>query len=258
MVKWDTTKNNCKSKLHPKYPTLLSDNTVTVLKDKVRSAGTREWYSLRKEGLVSAIIIHDSAVTVAMLFKRLLREKRTICFDSQASNGSVCPISFIPVCDMDMNNSFVHDSVVFSREDIVRYVKLSVDFLNPITRNLMHSHDIERLGNEEVCIAYKNRVRLRRIKVESIRQYAFLETELNDILIDLIRQYFHRDTDYFYLSLTAFHETWARMKQIDKTRTVCLLKSLKQSADRFRGKPREWANNLLVQYISFSTFKTSS
>lgn len=238
-----------KSKMHPKYRKFFAENTVTVLREKARSTGTTKWYSLRKGNLVSAIVIHDSAVAVTNVFREIVNRKRKLVVDSKKKDGSKCPISLTPISELKPDDVFVHDGVVFSADAILDYVETSVDFLNPITRTAMHLHDIERLGCESALDKYRNRHSLRTKKVLSIRQFAFLELELDNILTSLILQYYFQDTPFYEQSLRAFRKTWQEMKETDQSRTVCVLKCLEQSADRFLGQPRLWGRAFVAKYL---------
>lgn len=135
-----------KSKIHPKYRKLFSDNTVSVLRQRAKSAGTKKWYSLRKGNLASAIIIHDSAVVVTKFFHKIVDAKRLAVYQTASRTGSTCPISLVLISELHPDDVFVHGNIVFSKESLLDYVRVSVDFLNPITRTMMHLHDIERLG----------------------------------------------------------------------------------------------------------------
>lgn len=238
-----------KSKLHPNYKKVVSDNTVSALRQRARSVGTKKWYALRKASLASAIIIHDSAITVTKLFHENVNKKRLQLLESHVLAGSQCPISLTLVSELHEDDVFIHENIVFSREAILEYIKTSVDFLNPITRTTMHFHDIDRLGCQHALDKYRDRVTLRHRKVNSIRQFSFLETELENILISLVQQYYYKDTQVFYDTMRAFHDTWAEMKATDRNRTVCVLKSMVQSVYRFHGRPRIWGRTLVSKYL---------
>jgi len=249
MKNWRT-----KSKMHPTYRKVFLENTVLVLRQKARSAGTKRWYCLRKGNLVSALVIHDSAIKVTSLFRENVKRKRDLVYESQKLNGSTCPISLTPISDLASNDIFIHGGVVFSRNSILDYVSVSVDFLNPITRTMMHVHDIKRLRCQQALDNYYNRISLRIMKINFIRQFSFLEIELENILMSLIQQFYLQDTDCFSDTLVAFKETWKEMKTTDRTRTICVLKSLEQSADRFRGRPRIWGRCLVAKYLKKTFF----
>lgn len=245
-----TMKNwRSKSRMHPTYRKIFSENTVLVLRQKARSAGTKSWYCLRKGNLVSALVIHDSAIKVTRMFRENVSKKRISIYESQKMNGSTCPISLTPISDLEPDDIFVHGGVVFSRNAILDYVSVSADFLNPITRTMMHVHDIKRLRCPHALEKYFNRSNLRMRKIISIRQFSFLEIELDDVLLSLIQQYYLQDTPFFEETLVAFNKTWRELKNSDRNRTVCVLKSLEQSADRFRGKPRLWGRDLVAKYL---------
>lgn len=250
--KWKSNSSGEKplrSKMHPKYRKVFSENTVLVLRQKARSAGTKGWYSLRKGHLASAIIIHEAALTITGLFHRIVDAKRAEVYGSHVRNASSCPISLTPVAELNKDDIFVHGGIVFSKESLLDYMEASVDFRNPVTRNMMHLYDIKRLGCPYVLDKYKNRERLRIIKVNSIRQFSFLETELEDVLFTLMHHYHSNDHEFFADNLRAFQQTWREMKVTDRHRTICVLRSLKHRVKRYRGRPTVWANNMLNRFI---------
>lgn len=238
-----------KSKMHPKYRKVFSENTVKVLRRKARSAGAKKWYSLRKGNLVGAIVVHDSAVTVTNVFREMMDKKRDRVIQAHVLNGSTCPISLTPVSELTSDDIFVHGGAVFSRGAILDYLEATADFRNPITRNMMHLHDVERLRCKDALDKYFNRSSLRFKKISSIRQFAFLETELEHLLMSLVQQYYVQDTPFFENALVAFKQTWKAMKFTDRNRTTCVLNSLKQTANRFQGKPRLWGLALVANYL---------
>lgn len=238
-----------KSKMHPKYRKFFSENTVMTLRIQARSAGEKKWYSLRKGPLASALVIHHSAMMVTNMFREIVNKKRQETLRSHEKNGSSCPISLTPILDLEKHDVFIHGRVVFSRTAILDYVKASADFLNPITRTMMHLHDIKRLRCQHALVKYNNRKYLRIVEVNSIRQFSFLETEIENILMGLVHHFYCQDTLFFEDSYVAFKETWKHMKVVDRTRTVCVLKSLENSMDRFRGKPRLWGRSLVAKYL---------
>ena len=244
-----------KSKMHPKYTKVFSENTVSVLRQKARSAGTKGWYSLRKGNLASAVIIHDAAVTVTNFFRRVVDAKRLGVYESHARNNATCPISLTLVTDLENDDVFVHAGIVFSKQSLLDFMLATVDFRNPVTRTMMHLYDIERLGCPHVLDKYKDRERLRCVKVISIRQFSFLETELENILTSLLQHYYCGDDDFFATTLRAFQQTWREMKRTDRNRTICVLRSLEHNVkfSHYNGRPRAWANNLVTKYLDRTT-----
>jgi len=178
-----------------------------------------------------------------------MARKRAVVLDSSQKDGSKCPISLTPISGLNSDDVFIHDGVVFSRDAILDYVEASVDFLNPITRKSFQFHDIQRLRCQGALDKYRNRVSLRIEKINSIRQFAFLEIELDNIFTSLIQQYYFKDTPFYDHSLVAFRRTWKEMKATDHSRTVCVMKCLEQSADRFNGRPRLWGRSLVARYL---------
>lgn len=236
-----------KSKMHPGYFSLYSRNTVPVFRKKVRDIGNRKWYSLRKSNLACVVMIHECAMTISRFFRRIVASKRRKLVESKKKDGSRCPITLTPVSEI--NSVFVHDGIVFSKKELVEYMEVTIDFCNPITRKVVECFEIQRLGSSSLLDKYKNRVFLRDKEIDAIRDFSFWETELDNIMIRLTRMCHRQSSSDFYENHIAFHNTWLEMKRNDRNRTVCVVKSLKQSANRFRGRARYWANIFIDNYI---------
>ena len=253
-----STSNACyqqsmrKTKLHPGYYETYSSHTVPILREMVRKIGNKKWYSLRKPNLVSVLMMYRSACIIENFFKMVLQKHRDSVLETNIKDGSKCPITLDLVSEIDKNNIFVHDGVAFSKKELYEYIMISVDFCNPITRKMMSYFDIERLSllsdNLNILDKYKNRIYLRKIEVESIRDFSFWEIELDNLLIRLARLYYDQGTEAFNDAYLKFHNTWVEMRRICRNRTLVILMSLKQRADSFRGRPRKWANLFLESY----------
>lgn len=235
-----------KTKHHPRYAEVVSNNSVTELRKEARSIGTKRWYSLKKTDLASSIVVHESACVVAKFFQNIVHCKRSRTYRSQALAGAQCPISLASISEMDFHDTYVHGGFVFSKEAVLEYIDTSVDFLNPITRTMMHYHDIQRLGCPYACEKYRNRVALRQKEVGAVQHFSFLEGEIENIMTGLLQDKYHyASCEDFTRAMASFHQTWRAMKNIDRNRTICVLKSLKQLSERFRNRPRAWGLALL-------------
>jgi len=249
-----------KSKLHPGYHDMYSKYTVPVLREIVRNIGNKKWYSLRKANLVCFVIVHRSSSMITRFFKRIYQKKIDSIIEESIKDGSTCPITLDPVSEI--LNRFVHDGIVFSGDELIKYMMVSVDFCNPITRNMMSLIDIKRLCSPiptsqvfpllapELLEKYNNREALRHKEVESIRDFSFWETELDNILISLGRLFYDQGTEAFNDCHRKFHDMWIEMKRLDRNRTLIVLMSMKQSANRFRGRPRQWVNVFIDSYYN--------
>lgn len=246
-----------KTKLHPSYSDTYAHHTVPVLREMVRKIGNKKWYSLRKPNLVSVVMVYRSACVIEIFFKTVLQKHRDSVLETNIRDGSKCPMTLDLISDIDRSNIFVHDGVTFSKKELYEYMMVSVDFCNPITRKMMSYFDIERLslqnpvmvpGNLNILDKYNNRIYLRGLEVESIRDFSFWEIELDNLLIRLARLYYDQGTEEFNDAYLKFHNTWTEMRRICRNRTLVILISLKQRADSFRGRPRKWANLFLESY----------
>ena len=132
-----------KSKLHPEYHEVYSKHTVPVLREMVRNTRNKKWHSLRKPNLVSIFIVHKCASTISKYFKRIVQKHRDSIIESRMNDGSKCPITLDLVSEI--NNKFVHNGIVFSRHELIKYMMFSEDFCNPVTRKMMGFADIQRM-----------------------------------------------------------------------------------------------------------------
>jgi len=242
-----------KSKLHPEYHYIYSKYKVPVLREIVRNTGNKKWYSLRKPNLVCFIIVNRSSSMITRFFQRICNKKIDSIVEESIKDGSTCPITLEPVSEI--RNKFVHNGIVFSGDELVKYMLVSVDFCNPITRKMMSLTDIKRLCSccfvgPSLLEKYNNRVVLRNREVESIMDFSFWETELDNILISLGRLFYDQGTEAFNDCHRKFHNMWIEMNRLDHNRTLIVLMSLKQSANRFRGRPRQWINVFIDSYYN--------
>jgi len=240
-----------KSKLHPEYNEIYSKNTVPVLREMTRKIGNKKWYSLRKANLVCVVLIHRSACIICKFLKSVSQKKRDFILKTSRNDGSKCPITLDLISEISDKDIFVHDGVVFSKDHLAEYVMVSIDFSNPITRNMMNYFDIERLSLPnfpELLDKYEDRVYLRYREVEAIRDFSFWETELDNLFLCLGHLYYEQGTQSFRDTREKFHNTWEEMKRIDRNRTLIVVTSLKQSASRFRGRTRRWMDIFIESY----------
>lgn len=225
----------------------LDRNPVAVLRTMVRDTGYAKWYTYRKSALVSTIVLHRSVNTIVRLFRRCTTEGRERVLAEKRLDGSVCPISLIPVSDL--KEVFVHNGTVFSREDIIEYFRSSMNFSNPITRNDIHAHEVARIGDRKIARLFRHRRYLRNEEINKIQHFAYLEEYLENVLVHLIRQYHHRYTELFTETAEVFRDTWVNMRDTDRNRTLCVLKSLFQTASLYGSAPRNWAKVFITGYL---------
>ena len=245
-----------KTKLHPEYYDTYARHTVPILREMVRKIGNKKWYSLRKPNLVSVVMVYKSACIIEKFFKMVLQKHRDSVLETNIMDGSRCPMTLDLIRDINRVNIFVHDGVAFSKKELFEYMIISVDFCNPITRKMMSYFDIVRLslqnpsGDLNILDKYNNRIHLRNLELESIRDFSFWEIELDNLLIRLARLYYDQGTEAFNDAYLKFHNTWMEMRRICRNRTLVILMSLKQRADGFRGRPRKWANLFIESYYA--------
>lgn len=237
-----------KSKMHPTYQQYFSENKVIGLRMMAKLAGEKKWYKLRKASLVNSIVVNNSAKLVTKVFRQYITNKRLQVFHTHQQNASQCPISLVLISDLEQDDIFIHEGVVFSKTAMLDYINVSVDFTNPITRSALHLHDIERLGDNSVVDKFKHRETLRHERIKSINNFAFLELELDNVFRNVIQNYYFQGAFYTH-NLLAFKKMWKEMKSLDRNRTICVLKSLEDCVNRFSGESHTWGKAFLQSYL---------
>ena len=241
-----------KSRKHRAYLELHRDICISKLRRKAKTMGLRKWFSVNKSTLVSAVIINESAQRIGKMFQRFLQCKREALVLEKIKESFRCPISLEYVSDI--GERFIHDRVVFSRPHLVSYLNASKNFLNPVTRTPIHSYDVHRLEDKDLVAMYQDRKRLRGIEVDKIFMFSFLENESKNIFRSLMVEYPRVETCIFSHLVLSFHSNWKRMQAIDPARTVCVIRSLINDADKtFDGCRRTYGMAIGKYYISKAT-----
>ena len=142
-----------------------------------------------------------------------------------------CPISLMPISEIEESDLFTHDNIQFSKEYLIGYFKSSYDFRNPITKREFKKEDILRLKSDEMLNIFEHKDDLRDRMVSDIQDFAFYENDIevyfyNLILTESVTLGRIID-DEEYLQITGlFHHTWLNMVRLDIHRTECVLRGL--------------------------------
>ncbi|ACH46830.1 unknown [Feldmannia species virus] len=123
-----------------------------------------------------------------------------------------CPISLDRV---SCGNMYIHDDQVFSKSDLVSYLKCSGKFENPVTRSKLSSLDVEILGDPDLSEMYDSSHAYLKRSQEDSSLFFFLESEVQDLLVQG--------------DIQAFKEACAKMVQLDPARAICVKKFLNMS-----------------------------
>jgi len=211
------TSSSVRLKRHYLYNELYK-NCVNDLRLICRKNGETKWYKIKKHELICCIILRYCSIVITKLFKN----KKT-----RENDKTWCPISLIPVDEI--TDPYVHDGVTFSRQYLIDYFNHSVNFTNPSTTSEFELNDIKRLKSEQLEKLFNQRAILRDEIVENVYTFNFLEDEIEDLLHSIIKLYLRRNSTNSYEFREArieFHRIWLRLIELDKNRTICILRSL--------------------------------
>jgi len=237
-----------KAKSHYLYDYIHHVNTVAELRDIVRGYGMKGWYNMKKQNLVVTVIINISAASIVHFFRQIVNNvRKKVIKEAIESPEDVCPISLVPVSQIVY--PYVHDRVVFSREDLVSFFMSSYNFTNPITRREFTNREIRRFGSPTLCTVFQNRASLRADAIYEIQHFAFLETELENYLKRMIYILDHGDQDLFNELGLALDNTYDEMILLDRNRTKCVLKSMFDFIGNYNGRRKDWAKSTIHALI---------
>ena len=198
---------------HHLYGVLFDSCNVNVLRQICRSKGMKKWYKPKKKELVSFIVLNHCAIVITRLLHRKTKK-----------DDRWCPISLTPI--YEIKDPFVHDNVVFSRQSLIDYFKHSVNFTNPGTTSDFTYDDINRLNCEEINKLFQDRIELRNKIVDDVYTFSYFEDDLEETLYKIIDARRYRCTMSLREARIKFHGLWIRMVELDKNRTICVLRAI--------------------------------
>lgn len=245
--------------LRLKHSRLYDDHMsmkAASLRLRARRRGYHKWYSLKK-GVLTGILIMDASVRVIVkAMRRVVKRRRDRFIAQQAEMGkdNNCPICLTLLSDMQVDDLFLHDGVVFCKQDVIDYVSSGYNFSNPITRRQISAHEIARLGCQKLSGIYGVRSTLRKRVVESSSHFFFLENDVvwtyKNLLaaVDISGTAAFRE-DLFRDAYIKFDNHVRQMFANDGFRTVCVLKGLKHECLGMGDTLDAWSTKLIDSYL---------
>lgn len=227
---------------------------AAFLRVRVRRRGYKRWYCLKKCVLAAVLTFDTSVRVITGAFRLFMQKKRDLLIARQAAGGeeNKCPICLTPL--QDLSNLFVHDGIVFCKQDVIAYVSSGYNFNNPITRKHLSSHDVDRLGCKRLVDSYSSREALRRRVVDSSTHFFFLENDVVEAYRDLLSVVHVSGTRMF--SEQIFRDVYLRfdshVRQMfanDSTRTICVLKGLRNECRGMDDLVQKWSLTLIDGYL---------
>lgn len=244
------TNSNCiiqgafkRAKGHFEYKRMFLRNTVVDLRDQARVYGQKRWYSMKKPSLVAVVIVNKSSSIISGFFRRIIQDSRKRVIERSIESDEFCPICLTPVSELI--NPYVHDGIVFSREDLVFFFMNSYNFTNPMTRRDFTDADIKRFGSPTLCDVFYDREYLRKDVIHGVQQFSFLESQFEVLVKNMVSLYHYQDEREYCETALSLENVWEDMMSIDRNRTVCVIKSARTILDDLSGRRKKWARALL-------------
>lgn len=153
---------------------------------------------------------------------------------------------------LENDDIYFHDGNVFSKSDMITYLKQSSNFQNPVTRKTICLHDVARLEDPDLIKIFRSSVeKLQKLKDDQ-DLFFFLESEAPKVLRNEIeaRKFVYDDDSCVEVELNDdeqedFHdyedindslgcslqEMCSQMKKLDPNRAECVRKFLLQIVD---------------------------
>lgn len=212
---------------------------VQRLRPEVRRRRYRKWYCLKKDMLVRALIMDESVRIIVQALRRVLERKRDIFIEQKLAGGTEnkCPICLMPLEGFDRADLFVHDNIVFCKQDMITHISTGCNFTNPITRKELSRDAVARLVCPALLENYGRHRGLRRNVVDSSTHF-FMENDIVEGYRELLAVVDVSGTRMFHEQLfrqlyLSFEYKLRQMSGSEKMRTVCVLKGLE-------GRPSAW------------------
>jgi len=212
------------------YVHMLRKHTVKSARCMVRAMGETKWYAMKKNSLVSIIVLD-------ILVRRLQRFFKTKGGDVKAreklfqdSKNEVCPITLTPILELPIRDRYWNSNYCFDRKSLSEFLRGSCDFVHPVTRIEFTIHDVMEI-DESLGDLFENREQIRSSLVSRMENIQCVENELEDIFIQMIdvaclaqtRREFNVVMTY---SEVQFEECFNDLLRMDRGRCIIALKSL--------------------------------
>lgn len=234
-------------KLTAAYTDAYSTMTITSARQANRKIGTAKWYRLNKEALVAILVANQLAQKIQNFFRGTVMTK---CCRSDGSssdhhpanpnnlNKRVCPISLVPIAEIDYRHRFVHGNTWFNRDCLVEHMFKTGDFANPVTRVEFREEDVLEL-DPQLIGQFQDRKQIRASLAEKMEMVQSVENEMEEVFQNMVEAAeeipFRREFTIVFNSLSEdFQQCHDDLAEVDRDRSVLALKSL---ADVIRGDP---------------------
>lgn len=242
---------------------VFADMKVVWLRMRLRRRRCRKWYCLKKSALVTACVMDESVRIITRLLRDRARFKRDQLIAERITEGceNKCPICLTALQDFEPSELFVHDSIVFCKNDVVACLSSEYNFSNPITRKSIGLHAVRRLGSVSLLQKFAFRGALRKRAVDLSSHFFFLENDIVSTFKELLAVVDYSGADFcrqriFQDAYLDFDQQVQHMFAIDPKRSICVMKSLRTVIGNWNAsKPvtTAWSNDLIRRIIEVYT-----
>lgn len=234
-------------KLTAAYTYAYSTMTITSARQANREIGTAKWYRLNKDALVAILVANQLAQKIQNFFRGTVMTKcchggssrdRHPKNASNLNNKRVCPISLVPMSEIDRRHRFVHGNTWFNRDCLAEHMFKTSDFVNPVTRVEFREEDVLEL-DPRLIWQFKDRKQIRASLAEKMAMVQSVENEMEEVFQNMVEAAeeipSRREFAIVFNSLSEdFRECHDDLTELDPDRSVLALKSL---ADVISGDP---------------------
>lgn len=233
-------------KLTAAYADAYSTMTISSARQANRTIGTAKWYRLNKDALVAILIANQRAQIIQNFFRETVMAKCSHgggSGDHRSKNASnqnkrVCPISLVPMSEIDHRHRFVHGNTWFYRDCLAEHMLKTSDFVNPVTRVEFCEEDVLEL-DPQLIRQFKNRKQIRASLAEKMEIVQSVENEMEEVFHSMVEAAeeipSRREFTIVFNDLSEdFQECHDDLADLDRDRSVLALKSL---ADVISGDP---------------------
>lgn len=217
------------------YRQYFENTTVKSTRVTVKEMGVVKWYSMKKGQLVSIVVLDIYARRIQRFFRTRGSNIRQRVAMFSGLEQEKCPITLELIKDIPMSNRYTHSNHWFDRENLAEFLRVSCDFVHPVTRVAFTENDIIDIDPSMLTL-FNDRLAVRSAMVSRIEMVQCIENELEDIFKEMIDMAYYtqsrREFDAnLMFSEVQFEECFKDLLGIDRDRCIVVLKSLPDLID---------------------------
>jgi len=196
----------------------------------VRDMGETKWYAMKKQPLVSIIVLDILVRRLQRFFKTKGGNIKSRERLFQNLKNEICPITLTPILDLPIRDRYWNSNYWFDRKSLSEFLRNSCDFVHPVTRIEFTLQDVMDI-DESLKDLFENRERIRSSLVSQMENIQCVENELEDIFIQMIDMAYLAQTGREFnvvmtYSEVQFEECFNDLLRMDRGRCIMALKSL--------------------------------